>query len=229
MKQISIALLFLSLLACKKGKNPEPVLSPEKVTLVSPAANEACTEGRKISENTTAVTLKWNAASNADLYELNLKNLLTGAVTKQGTTSTSLEVTLAGNTPYSWYVVSKSNASTDVAVSESWKFYNAGEAHVSYAPFPAENLIPTMKQNITATNGKVNLSWTSTDVDGDIATYEVLLGTSSSTLQSIQSGIPTNKLDGVAVSSNTTLYWKVIAIDSRGNRSESELHMFTVN
>ena len=120
MKQLIIAILCISLFACKKDKKNPPV--PQQAVLISPAANEACTQGTIISPTISSVTLKWNTAANADKYEVIIKNLLTQAETKQTATATELVVNLASNTPFSWKVISMSAASAEVSTSETRKF-----------------------------------------------------------------------------------------------------------
>lgn len=229
MKQIAIILIFLSVLSCKKNKTPQPIIAPAQAVLVLPASNETCTQGRVISAGQSAVTLKWNVSANTDNYDITIKNLLNGELITKSASTNELEVTISRNTPYSWYVVSKSSATTETAKSETWKFYNAGEASVSYAPFPAENLKPTMRQAVTAVNSKVNLSWDAQDVDNDLSGYDVYLGTSSSSLPLLQANITAKKLDDVTVTANTTYYWKVVAKDSKQHSSVSDVHIFKVN
>lgn len=227
MKQLILAILCLTLFACKKGKKVQPV--PQQAVLVSPAANEACTQGTIVSSTISTVTLKWNAAANADLYEVNIKNLLSQAVIKQTTATTQVVVNLSSNTPFSWYVVSKSEYSAEVSTSETRKFYNAGEATAYFAPFPPDNLMPTMRQAVTAVNGKVNLSWTADDADNDLSAYDVYLGTTSSNIPLLQANISLKKLDDVTVTANTSYYWKVVAKDAKGNTAESAVSIFKVN
>lgn len=227
MKQLILAILCLTLFACKKGKKVQP--APQQAVLVSPAANEACTQGTIVSSTISTVTLKWNAAANADLYKVNITNLLTQAVTKQTTTATQLAVNLSSNTPFSWYVISKSESSTEVGTSETRKFYNAGEATAYFAPFPPDNLMPTMRQSVTAVNGKVNLSWTADDADNDLSAYDVYLGTTSTNIPLLQANITLKKLDDVTVTANTSYYWKVVAKDAKGNTAESTVNIFKVN
>lgn len=226
MKPLIIGILCISLFACKKSKKTPP--APQQAVLVSPAANEACTQGTIVSATVSSVTLKWNAAANADSYEVSVKNLLTQGEIKQGTTTTELTVNLNSNTPFSWKVISKSAASTELGTSETRKFYNAGQAVSYIAPFPADNLVPAMNQNVTAVNGMINLTWTAEDADNDLSSYDVYLGTTS-TPAVLQTDITQKKLDNVAVTVNTTYYWKVIARDAKGNTSESMVYMFKVN
>jgi hypothetical protein len=227
MKQLILAILCLTLFACKKGKKVQP--APEQAVLVSPAANEACAQGTIVSSTISTVTLKWNAAANADLYEVNIKNLLTQVVSKQTTSATQLVVNLNSNTPFSWNVVSKSESSTEIGTSETRKFYNAGQAIAYFAPFPPDNLVPAMRQAVTAVNGKINLSWTADDADSDLSAYDVYLGTTSTNIPLLQANITEKKLDDVTVTANASYYWKVVAKDVKGNTAESTVNMFKVN
>ena len=227
MKQlITLAILSLGMFASKKSKKVPP--APQQVVLVSPAANEACTQGTIVSPTVSSVTLKWTAAANADSYEVSVKNLLTQAEIKQTTTTTELTVNLNSNSPFSWKVTSKSAASAEVSTSETRKFYNAGQAASYFAPFPPDNLIPSMNQTVTATNGTVNLTWTADDADSDLSSYDVYMGTTNAPTL-LQSDIAQKKLDNVTVTANTTYYWKVVAKDAKGNTSESMVYMFKVN
>jgi hypothetical protein len=54
-----------------------------------------------------------------------VKNLLTNAISTQLTSNTSVELTLNRNTPYSWFVNSKSSKNPTVGLSPTWKFYNS--------------------------------------------------------------------------------------------------------
>jgi len=234
MKQvILIIVLFISLTGCEKGEFPDIVGSPTtpapvEATLVSPAANEACTQGVPISASENTITLKWNMAAYADNYEVTVKNLLSGAVTTQSVTTNQLDVNLLINTPYSWYVTSKSAQTSETGRSAVWKFYNAGAAMASYIPFPADNLMPAMREAISSVNGEINLSWSAEDADNDISEYDVYLGTSSTVMPILQAGVKDKHLNGVAVTSGT-YYWRVVTKDAKGNSSDSGVYTFSVN
>ena len=215
--------------SCKKSSSPEPVKNPAKSVLSFPAQNEACTTGTIISNTQSSIEFKWNKSENTDSYELVLKNLESGTITNHPAgANNQLTITLTRNTPYSWYIISKLAASTSPAQSETWKFYNAGPATSSYAPFPADALTPVMGANVTATGGKVTLSWTGSDADNDIASYDVYLGTTN-TPAVLSANVKASPLADVAVNANTTYYWKVITKDAKGNTSDSGVYQFKVN
>jgi hypothetical protein len=229
MKKIILALTAVfALVACSKNDTPIS-LPPSKAVLVLPASNEACTEGTVISSTQSTVLFKWNVSENADSYVLTVKNLKSGAVTSHTTTATQLGVTLERNQPYSWSVESRSSASAEVNKSEVWKFYNAGAASLSYAPFPAEAVSPEYGKQVNSVNSKITLDWSAEDVDGDIQSYDVYLGTSTASLTLLQANVSASILNDVTVSGDTAYYWKVISKDAAGNTSDSGLFFFRVN
>jgi hypothetical protein len=211
------------------GKNhPTGAPDPQPATLTFPAQNAACTTGTVISASQSTITFTWNSAGNADSYEVDIKNLLTATTTTLTATTNQLTVNLLRNTPYSWYVVSKSNSVSTTAKSDVWKFYNAGLGTVSHPPFPADALTPTFAQSVTATGGTIKLSWTGSDPDNDIAGYDVYFGTTATPALS-KSNITDMFLNSVAVTSGVTYYWKVVTKDNQGNSSDSGVFQFKVN
>ncbi len=220
--------MFLILIACSKSIKNEAVPDPGNSILSLPAQNQACTTGIDISTTQNNITFKWNPSAHTETYDLIIKNLETGTSSTHSTNNNELQVTLLRNTPYSWYIVSKSSKTSQVGKSEPWKFYNAGTAATSYAPFPAEILSPGMGDNVTAVSGKINLDWNGSDVDNDVVSYAVHLGTTN-TPPVLAENISQSILNDVSVNSNTTYYWKVITKDSKGNSSDSGVYQFRIN
>ncbi|MFH4966493.1 hypothetical protein V8G69_15940 [Gaetbulibacter sp. M235] len=210
------------------GDDPEPVVidPPGAASLIFPNQNSECTEGNNFTSTQSDVTFDWNDATNANSYQLYLKNLDTQTTTNYTSTSSQLTLTILRGTPYSWYVVSK-NSGTQTAQSATWKFYNAGEAVTSYAPFPAELVAPTMGTSLAASTNNVSLQWTGSDVDNDIVNYSVLFGTVTTPTNTIGTTNTTNF--SVNVASGNIYYWRIITTDSQNNTSESEIFQFKVN
>ena len=226
-----LAIMFTALTSviiggCGSKSNPTP--NPSATVLTFPAQNSACTTGTVISATQSTITFTWNSAANADSYELDIKNLLTGTLSTQTSSTNLLAVNLLRNTPYSWYVISKSSKVSATAQSDTWKFYNAGPGTVSHPPFPADVLTPSFGQSVTAPAGTINLSWTGSDPDNDIANYDVYFGTAA-TPPLLKSGVTAMILNSVAVISGSTYYWKIITWDSLGNSSDSGTYQFKVN
>lgn len=229
-----LILAVLALTGCGKSStnpDPEPVVTvngPAKATLTFPAQNSVCNSGTVISTTQASVVLSWAGGANTDSYEVDVKNLLTGAVTVQTATTNQLTVTLLRGTPYSWYVVSKSGSVTATATSDTWKFYMAGLGVTSYAPFPASVTAPTFGQVFAAATATVNLSWAGSDTDNDISGYDVYFGTTASPTV-YKSNVSDMFVNNVPVTSGNTYYWRVVTKDSQGNTSNSELFQFKVN
>lgn len=204
---------------------PNPVEGTTKAVLLLPARNEACYSGLAVSNQMSTVSFKWSASTNAENYTLVLKNLLTADVFSKTIETTQTELTIARNTPFTWYIQTKSSKNADIVESEVWKFYNAGVATYSYAPYPADLIYPAMKQNVASTN-LVTLTWDGADADYDISSYSIYLGTTKNP-DLIKSGQTENSYH-LTVSPHTTYYWKIITKDSKGNTSESATFDFTV-
>ena len=226
-KYIAISLITAAFFtSCSKKSNTDIVPDPQPVVLTYPVQNSVCTSGTVISTTKSTITFTWNSASNTDNYELSIKNLLTNAVTTLNASSNQLSVNLDRDMPYSWYVLSKSSSLSTTAKSEVWKFYNAGTGTVSHPPFPADNLSNVFGQGTAS--GTVNLTWTASDPDNDISGYDVYFGTASIPA-SYKVGIADKFLNGIAVTSGTTYYWKVITKDAAGNTSDSGIFQFKAN
>jgi len=222
----SFLLLVLIFAGCTKKSTVGP--DPGKASLSFPAQNSACTTGTVLTNTQSSIVFTWAASENTDSYELDIKNLLTNTVTTQTAGINQLAVTLLRNTPYSWFVISKSSNTGVTTKSDVWKFYNAGLGTVSHPPFPADVVSPSLGQNVTATSGTVTLTWLGSSVDNNIVGYDVYFGTSS-TPPLTQSNVTSMLLNGVAVTSGTTYYWKIVTKDALGNTSDSNIFQFKVN
>jgi len=208
------------------GDGPDPVVvtPPSAASLVFPANNEECNTGTSVSISQSTVNFEWTIGANSSSSEIVVKNLLTNAEYKTTSTSNQKEITILKNTPYKWWVISKASGTTETAKSAEWKFYNSGDAVITYAPFPAELVEPA--SGSTVTTATTSLEWTGSDVDSDITSYDVYFGTvnpPSTLLQNVVA--PTTKIENVAVSA-TIYYWKVVTKDEEGNSSTSQVFEF---
>jgi hypothetical protein len=223
---IIVICLLLFVVSCgKKPAAPTPPLAPSKAFLVAPAKDAPCTTGANATATQSAVSFNWQKADNADSYEIDIKNLLTGDIQSQPTSAAQVSVTLSLNTPYSWYIVSKSNTSAQTAQSDTWKFYNSGPGVTSYAPFPADLVSPALGDAVT--KGTVTLKWSGSDADNDIVSYDVYFG-SAQPVTLFKNDVTVQHID-VQVSGSTTYYWKIVTKDSKGNSSISGTFHFSAN
>lgn len=223
-----LVVMVFSLFGCSGGGDDdggidsEPILPPEVALLIIPEKNEACNQGNIVSDTQSNVLFQWNPSANTDSYTHVLKNLDTGVESQQTTTTTSITLTIARNMPYSWKVISKSNLSTSVATSETWKFYNAGNGVDNYAPFPADLVAPVMGSEAPS---PVTLSWSGRDVDGDIASYDVYLDTVSPPAV-LHENTTNSNIPNISLETATVYYWRVITIDQSGANSQSPVFEF---
>jgi hypothetical protein len=211
---------FILLLSSCAPEDPIPV-EPGVATLLSPANDETCLDGTSLNDTQSNVDFSWSTATDAVSYEVVVTNLLTQS--SQTFTAISNQTTLALTKaePYSWRVRSIGEEGSTPSESEQWKFYLAGDAVVNYAPFPSELISPRSGANITPNiNNLITLSWNASDVDGDLAQFEVYLDqTDASTrIETIDYQAQEISL-AVEVEKGVTYYWKIIAIDANGNQS----------
>lgn len=221
---------FILLLSSCSPEDPIPV-EPGVATLLSPANDETCLDGTSLNDTQSNVDFSWSTATDAVSYEVVVTNLLTQS--SQTFTAVSNQTTLALTKaePYSWRVRSIGEEGSTPSESEQWKFYLAGDAVVNYAPFPSELISPRSGANSTPNiNNLITLSWNASDVDGDLAQFEVYLDqTDASTrIETIDYQAQEISL-AVEVEKGVTYYWKIIAIDANGNQSNSGVYSFRTN
>ena len=221
---------FILLLSSCSPEDPIPV-EPGVATLLSPANDETCLDGTSLNDTQSNVSFSWSTATDAVSYEVVVTNLLTQS--SQTFTAVSNQTTLALTKaePYSWRVRSIGEEGSTPSESEQWKFYLAGDAVVNYAPFPSELISPRSGANSTPNiNNLITLSWNASDVDGDLAQFEVYLDQTDATtrIETIDYQAQETSLD-VEVENNATYYWKIIAIDANGNQSNSGVYSFRTN
>ena len=220
--------LILVLSSCGKDNDLSGlVLNPAAATLIFPENLTKCFEGNIISPTESEVTFRWNASDNTDIYELHVSNLLNGSTDIYQTKQTELAVIILRGVPYSWFVVSALNDTNNTATSQTWSFYNAGEAVVSYIPFQAEPISPlpgTVFSNVST----ISLSWQATDLDDDIISYDIYFG-SSSPPEMYQADVTSASVQNIPVSPNAIYYWQISTKDEQGNESVSSIFDFEVN
>lgn len=229
MKKVIPFLIILFLVnGCEKDSSkPDIPGNPTAVTLIFPYENSLCNIGTNVTETESTVLFEWVVGEYTDEFELNVRNLTTGSASTYQTSNTGYSVVLNRATPYAWYVISKSISVADTAHSVTWKFYNAGVAIESYAPFPAEILSPGMATIISAPTGVVTLDWNGSDVDGDITGYDVYFGTTTPPGM-FESDLMESILSDVSVTSGTIYFWSVITKDAKGNTSDSGIYQFKI-
>ncbi len=218
----AIVFAFLLILACKKD-DPKP---PEAAALEFPLQNSECTTGVDVSETTSQVEFRWQAAKRTKSYELRVTHMISNVLQTATTETTAAKLTIEKGAPYSWMVISKSSNSQETASSNTWQFYNAG-SQTTYPPFPAEASDPKSgSSKVRDINNEITLEWTAADIDDDIAGFEVYFGTVNPPTNLEASPVATITNLKVGVTSNTIYYWKIVTRDEEGNSSDSGVFSF---
>lgn len=226
LKTILILLGAMITFGCSKETDPTPQeITPGTATLIFPENNTECNEGTVVSDTQTEVTFQWNAAENADSYVVEITNLNTQGKLSVNATTTEAPVTLMRSTPYAWSVTSRSQGSSATSRSSIWNFYNAGPPVANHVPSQATVVNPELDSRVT--EGTVNLQWTASDLDNDIASYEILMENSNPPTS--VAGTATSNTYQATVVKDLTYYWQVVTIDQTGNRSTSEVFYFHVD
>lgn len=209
----------------KKGSGPVP--APGAFLLTLPANNSACLKGASESETSAEVEFTWNGSANAASYVLEVKDLKAQKATTYTTKESTFKVMLEANKPYSWSV--KAVNATGEKESEVWFFYLTGKIADSYAPFPAVLKTPKAGASISSNGAEtvaVTFTWEAADPDNDVAGYTLYLDSNDAT--TAVGGTLAEATASQMLERGKTYYWKVVATDSAGNTSISEVGVFRI-
>ncbi|MEO0572164.1 MAG: hypothetical protein AAF039_10710 [Bacteroidota bacterium] len=223
---------FLSFLApiflmvCSPPDMEEELLIPEAANLVFPENNKECNTGVEVNETQSRVSFRWENAENTDAYEVFVVASVTGETVQIASTTNVVDIVINKATFYEWYVVSKSDLGDATTTSETYQFYNAGDAAVSHSPFAAEGSSPIFGTAIEGVTS-INLEWMGHDIDDDIIAYEVFFGIENPPNNSLGTIADTSLM--VDVASGNTYHWQIRTIDAIGNRSDSDVFWFRVD
>lgn len=220
------SIIFCLNWSCSKNL---PIKNPTVSTLLKPEKNNACVPV-STTELTGVVSFQWSTSQNTDSYTIIVKNSITNAEVRSTVNRTETTFTLERGAPYSWWVVSDSNASTISAKSEIWNFYLEGFKEQTHLPFPAQIITPAKDATVTIVTSvvggsTVRLGWIGSDLDNDISSYQIYLGTTSSTLSMIKDNF-TSSTFSASVEKGKTYYWQIVTIDKQGNQSKSSIWSF---
>ena len=227
MKKIFLipVVLILAIACNSKDDNPRPT-PPKVATLLFPEKDETCTQGVIIDDNRSTITFEWEPNKGANNFTLTIRNLLTNRIETYNSTENFKEVTLARNTPYSWFIIAINTNSGETTTSNLWKFYNAGEGVVSYPPFPAELLTPKSGSTAYSTTN-IQFTWDASDVDNDIVQYELFLDTVNPPTKQLVSQLTSGTFTLSPLDPNV-YYWYINTIDKSGNSTPSTIGEFRI-
>ena len=222
-QKIASIVIAVLLCTCSKPSIPEP----DPALLTTPENSNTC-----VPLSTTAtqgvVNFGWEEAQNTDSYEIFVRNSITQTEQKKSADLTSTTFTLDRGVPYSWWVVSSSEASAVDTKSKVWSFYLEGIQQETFLPFSALLNNPQDEQEVTLSSGEINLQWTGSDLDDDIAHYQVYIGTNADQMTLVQDNQITSSYS-VLLDVGQTYFWQIITVDQRGNKSQSAIQSFTTS
>jgi len=225
MKKLGFLCIILIAFSCEVEDN-FVLKNPAPANLIFPKNNQECNQGVAIpGTNTTNVIFSWEKDIYADSYTLVLKDLSTQTESFFNSNTNELSTNLEKATPYSWYVISYNSYNLETVQSETWKFFNAGDAVTSYTPFPADAVFPEMAGTYIDLTS-LRLQWNGLDIDNDITSYDVYFDTTKPPTTLLSNTIH-NTMD-VTVNAGNIYYWRVVTHDSSGNTSESEVFEFKI-
>lgn len=217
----------LILFSCSKSEeNPAP-LAPASANLIFPLNNTECNEGEVLDVNSSVINFQWEAAENTTIYEVYIEDFNSIVLYQEQTSEIELKVTLARGKAFKWYVESKSDNISEIAKSEVWSFYNAGEGETTHVPFPAELMSPSEGKSYTSGTTKVNLEWSGNDLDNDILEYKIYLGVNNPPTN--LEGIVSEENIEINTNSGLTYYWFIQSVDSNNNSSNSAISHFIID
>ena len=149
-KKCKILFAFILIFSCK-----ESIPDPEQVTLINPENNNTCLFSNS-NANSGDVEFSWTEAKHTDNYDLIIENQLTDLKNSRTINQTFARVKLERGAPYSWYVVSKSESTENIALSETRNFYLEGPSQLTHIPFPAKLISPLNESIINSTESSVS-------------------------------------------------------------------------
>lgn len=219
-----ITAVFLLIVAC--GADPIPV--PEAAVLQGPENLNTCTTASSVNSTQSRVTLSWLEANNAESYDVIVRNETTGVeLSNNDIIIFETSFVLDKGAPFSWWVISKSAATSETTKSSVWSFYLEGVETPTYIPFPASLLEPANEAVVDlASSTSYTFEWQGNDLDDDIDYYDLRLGTDANNLATVASNI-SGTSTSATLQSGATYYWQVITVDSQGSSSESVVGAFT--
>ena len=211
-KSTSFFILIL-IISCK-----ESIPDPEQVMLINPENNNTCLFSNSNS-NFADVEFSWTESKHTDNYDLIIENQITNENKSKTTNLTTSQMSLERGAPYSWYVISKSESSENIALSETRNFYLEAQSQLAHIPFPAKLIYPLNGSILNSVN-IVALQWEGYDLDGDIENYDLIIENASNGEEIKYEKILTQALE-VELQKGNVYLWKIITRDKENNISTS--------
>jgi len=224
MKSVIKIIAVLTIIATYSCNEDDVDFRPGAADLVFPLKDVECQEGRVVSETESIVPFEWNSGNLATKYTVSVTNLVTDSTETFNADDTRLDIKILRGTPYSWKVISRSDATSQTSQSDVWNLYNAGPGIENYSPFPARLVLPKMGSAVNTPT--VTLAWEGIDLDNDIQEFEIFMDTATPPAKSVRKvEAKTTSIDEIT-EPDTVYYWQVITTDQHGNTTKSPVFEF---
>jgi hypothetical protein len=196
--------------SCTKEKEATPVIFKADIPANPTPAVDAVLP---LGGNT--YTLKWEGTTlPVDLY---LGTSDSPPLAQAHITTKTYTFTTTTGGEFFWYITDK-DANGKVVKSPTWSFYINSPPNVPVLTTPAVNAV-----NFPVTGA---FAWTGTDPEGDDLTYNFFIGTTTSTIQMVATGL-TAPTYSPTMQASTKYFWQVVATDTHGASTSSVLDSLT--
>ncbi|MCA0447288.1 MAG: hypothetical protein LCH54_13775 [Bacteroidetes bacterium] len=128
---------------------------------------------------------------------------------------------LTNNTVYYWKIIAKDSRGA-ITDGSAWQFKTELFNNPPDAPSS-----PSPATGTTDVTTSTSLSWVCSDPDGNVLTYNVLLGTNSYPTTIVSENQTSQNYTPSGLNYNTTYFWKIVAKDSKNAIKESAIWSFT--
>ena len=226
---ISIMALAVLLFACdgsESMENPDveapDVDAPTAPALTFPTANMACTHYE--------LEFRWTASTDGSggtvRYQIDVSqdSNFDNVDFSDMVNTTTATFTLESGTTYYWRVNAVDGNGNESNYSPSRFFYTEPEAGTNTLPAIPEIGAPALGS--TVSESTVELSWQTTDADGDELSYDVYFSPDSAP-ELHASDVDGNSLE-VPVEAGMQYFWRIVAKDTQQGVSVGQLWHFTV-
>ncbi|NJB72629.1 hypothetical protein GGR42_003120 [Saonia flava] len=242
MKKIYYLVLCFLVLACSKGDRtdsltPEPEeeineennessenenFAPTVPSLVFPEKDQLCLKQE--------ITFNWSEAVDPEggplTYQMQISTnrAFTEFVENQVLDETSIMLVMEDGQDYYWRVLAIDEQGVKGDFSNSSAFYVEGIPIINHIPFNPSLYSP--KQNSTVNSENVILEWDTSDLDGDLLSYDIYLGADTPP-ELYETGRNSKSIE-LSLEPNQTYYWQIHVSDGQST-SIGDIWSFRTN
>lgn len=229
--KILYSIIPLLIFSCTPSSPPdeeeEPVgtlnQAPEKPVLDWPTNNMICAED--------SLEFKWDPSSDPEgdsvsyYIQISTDSQFSSIYVQESVAVSSIDINLNPTQNYFWRVKAKDNNQNESPFSDVWTLSTDGASSVNNLPSTPEYISPTLGE--TMSSGNIELSWNSTDDDGDSLVYDLYFGTTEEP-EIFQENLQSNTFDLSSLSSGT-YYWKIVVKDNNAGQTIGQTWNFKVD